>query len=158
MVRIKRPKLRLGIGRNNHQFSSIEESGVANCFNWLTASLNDAEPDSNIWRTGAPGFSARLLQVSSSNLVPAGLRTGGVTHHFLTHQNVVFLRTWSTLAKGANHGTPLARGDLCLLRETEQRILEMAESAASLLNPPPSLAPPVTMRCTTVGGLERFAR
>ena len=88
-VRIKGPKLRLG-GRNNHQFSFIEDPGVANCCDWLTASPNDAQLDSNIWPTGASGFwpcwksAARLLQVSSFTLVLAGLRARGVTHHFLT--------------------------------------------------------------------------
>ena len=95
VVRIKRPKLRLGIGRHNHHFPFFEDPGVANYFDWLTAPLDDAELDANIWPTGASGFlprwksAARVLHVSSLNLVLAGLRAGGVTHHFL---NVGLLR------------------------------------------------------------------
>ena len=48
VVRMKRPELRLGIGRNNHQFPFIEDPGVANYFDWLAASLDDAELDANI--------------------------------------------------------------------------------------------------------------
>ena len=107
VVRIKRPKLRLGFGRNNHQFSLIEDLEVANYFDWLTASLNEAELDSDIWPTGASGFLpywesvARLLQVASLNLVPAHQKRGPLTE------------TKSTLAKRANDGTLLARGDVC---------------------------------------------
>ena len=96
VVRIRRPKLHLCKRRNNHQFSLIEDFGVANDFDWLALSLTDAELDSNIWPTGASGFlpywksASRMLQVASFNLVPAGLRAGG-THHFL-FKNVGLLR------------------------------------------------------------------
>ena len=119
LVRIKRPKLRLGIGRHNHQFPFIEDPGVANYFDWLTAPLDDAELDANIWPTGASGFlprwksAARVLHVSSLNLVLAGLRAGGVTHHFL---NVGLLRRGARTTCTRRH--LLFRASPCLEKQS----------------------------------------
>ena len=168
-MRIRRPKLRLGKSRNNHKFSLIEDSGVASYFDWLTASCDCYKIGCSIWSTGAAGSlpywetAARMLQIASKNLVPAGLRAGGVTHHFLIHQNVGLLRRrarWQSERTKEHHlhEATYALQSLTLPREAEQRILKIDESAASLLDPPPSLEPPVAMRCTTVGGLERVAR
>ena len=56
------------------------------------------------------------------------------------------------------HEATYALQGVTLPRETVQRIHVTTKSAASLLDAPPPPGPHVAMRCTTVGGMERFAR
>ena len=92
VVRINRPQLRFGIGRNNHHFSSVEDAGVANYFGWLTASLNDAELDSNICRPEPLDSCLTGSQPHESYEFPPWTSCWQDCAHIPIHQNVGLLR------------------------------------------------------------------
>eukprot|EP00971_Amphidinium_carterae_P238875 4741899-Amphidinium_carterae.1 len=98
LVGIRKPKLRTGVGRNNRQFVTVEDSAFAGLLGWLTSTLGATEMQQLVWPVnGAIGFLKvwrRMLATLGlpAQFTPAGLRSGGATHHFLVHQDIPRLR------------------------------------------------------------------
>ena len=162
LITIDKPKLRTGVGRNNHQFAIVEEQTLADYFAWLTVNLTDQDKQQLVWPGGAQDFikhwdaALRLLGLTGLDLTPSGLRPGGVTHHFLIHQNVPLLRRrgrWQSdrTLEHYLHEVIYAQQYVRMAPEIQARLQTIAAGAAHFARPPPSPAPPVACRIQPLG-------
>ena len=98
LVAIRRPKVRTGVRQNNVQFATVECPLLAALLLWLSAGLSDSERQQRIFPAGSAEFlkywkaALAACNCTARAVIPAGLRAGGATHHYLLHLDVPRLR------------------------------------------------------------------
>ena len=129
---------------------------LADLLQWLSVNLSETERQQRIFPGGAAEFlkywKAALIACSCTAraLIPAGLRAGGATHHYLLHLDVPRLRRrgrWAS-EKTLEHYLHEVIHAMCHAELSTQspQIEFLASHAASFMHPPTTPAPPCSQR------------
>lgn len=168
LVSITRPKLKSGVGRNNHQFATVEDRVLARFFHWLVKDLAENELHNYIFPGGANAFlrywaaATAQLRIKGLGLTPSGLRPGGATHHYSVHQDLPRLRRkgrWQTdrTLEHYLHEVVYALQYTKVPGDVEAALKSIARAAPCFADPPATPAPPLASRLRPLGAHGRLA-
>ena len=169
LVAIRRPKIRTGVRHANIQYVTVECPMLAELVRWLCASLPAADRETRVFAGSSTDFlrywraALRAADLGESSALPAGLRGGGATHHWLVHQDVPRLRRRGRWASERTlehylhdvvYALRLAEANL-----ESTKVAQLERLSAAFLSPPPTPAPPVCYRTPPlINGALSFAR